>query len=105
MASYQRFGTLTLFTACLVSCVSSLYTKGSGVVELTDNNFDNRVKDSDGVWIVEFYAPWCGHCQNLAPEYQKAAQALKVFTYSMESFDYPLKLSNHHHHRPLVAFL
>jgi len=46
-------------------------------VELTDNNFDNRVKDSDGVWIVEFYAPWCGHCQNLAPEYQKAAQALK----------------------------
>ena len=60
-----------------LSSVQALYTKSSGVVELTDNNFDNRVKDSDGVWIVEFYAPWCGHCQQLAPEYQKAAKALK----------------------------
>lgn len=80
MASYQRVGILALLTAYLVSCASGMYTKSSGVVELTDNNFDNRVKDSDGVWIVEFYAPWCGHCQNLAPEYQKAAQALKVLS-------------------------
>ena len=55
----------------------ALYNKNSGVVDLNPNNFDNRVKDSDGVWIVEFYAPWCGHCQQLAPEYQKAAKALK----------------------------
>ena len=58
------------------SIANALYTKKDSVVELTPDNFDHRVKDSDGVWIVEFYAPWCGHCKNLAPEYKKAAKAL-----------------------------
>lgn len=66
----------TLLALAQVS--SALYSKNSGVTDLNPNNFDNKVKDSDGIWVVEFYAPWCGHCKNLAPEYQKAGKALKV---------------------------
>lgn len=40
-------------------------TKGvdeSNVVILTDSNFDKQVMDSNKMWLVEFYAPWCSHC-------------------------------------------
>lgn len=55
-----------------------MYSPGADVVDLTDSNFESKVIDSNNVWIVEFYAPWCGHCQTFAPEYSKAASALKV---------------------------
>ncbi|XP_069318323.1 protein disulfide-isomerase A4 isoform X3 [Eulemur rufifrons] len=48
----------------------------NGVLILNDANFDNFVADKDTV-LLEFYAPWCGHCKQFAPEYEKIASVLK----------------------------
>nr|QMV80799.1 protein disulfide isomerase 8 [Clitoria ternatea] len=63
--------------AFLVGGANCMYSSTSDVVELTPSNFDKLVINSDQIWVVEFYAPWCGHCQSLTPEYNKAATALK----------------------------
>ncbi len=55
-----------------------LYGDDSAVIQLTDDNYFTMKHDKD-VWFVEFYAPWCGHCKSLAPEYAQAAEKLKGF--------------------------
>ncbi|KAI4463820.1 protein disulfide-isomerase a6 [Holotrichia oblita] len=65
-----------IFAVYLVETFA-LYPSSSDVILLNPNNFDSLVVNNDDVWIVEFFASWCGHCQQLVPEYQKAATALK----------------------------
>lgn len=48
------------------------------VVVLTSANWEDKVKKSKYA-LVEFYAPWCGHCQKLKPEWAKAATAVKAY--------------------------
>jgi thioredoxin 1 len=43
------------------------------VVELTKDNFEQTVTDSDFV-IVDFWAPWCGPCRSFAPVFEKVSE-------------------------------
>jgi thioredoxin domain-containing protein 5 len=46
-----------------------------GLIELNDKNFGDFT--AKGSWFIKFYAPWCGHCQRLAPIWNDLATALE----------------------------
>ena len=46
----------------------------SHVVSLSPASFRSDVLASRDAWIIDFYAPWCGHCQVFAPEFEHVAQ-------------------------------
>jgi len=66
-----------ILAALAVTGCQAFYDKSSNVIELDDNNFKKHVLQSEHVHVVEFFAPWCGHCKSLVPEYKKAATNLK----------------------------
>lgn len=55
----------------------AFYSSSSPVLQLNGKTYDSLIAKTNHTSIVEFYAPWCGHCKNLKPAYEKAAKSLQ----------------------------
>lgn len=72
---------LALLGAAVVALASD-----SHVHSLNKDTFTDFIKEHDLV-LAEFFAPWCGHCKALAPEYEEAATSLKEKNISLVKVD------------------
>eukprot|EP00933_Yihiella_yeosuensis_P034455 TRINITY_DN2793_c1_g1_i2.p1 TRINITY_DN2793_c1_g1~~TRINITY_DN2793_c1_g1_i2.p1 ORF type:complete len:471 (-),score=120.39 TRINITY_DN2793_c1_g1_i2:116-1528(-) len=61
-------------------------TAAEEVLALTSATFETHLKEKKHV-LVEFYAPWCGHCKKLTPEYEQAAKQLLSTGVSLTKVD------------------
>lgn len=44
------------------------------MLEVTKENFEKEVKESELPVIIDFYADWCGPCKTLAPTFEKLSK-------------------------------
>lgn len=77
MRGDRSYLTVFLIFFFVFNVCHALYGPSSSVVQLTASNFKSKVLNSNKIVLVEFFAPWCGHCQALTPIWEKAADVLK----------------------------
>jgi len=60
-------------------------------ITLTDKNFKTEILDKKGIFLVDFWAAWCGPCQMLGPIIEEIAKEYegKVMVGKLNVDDYP----------------
>ena len=62
------------------------------VSSITDENFQEAIKGSDKLVLVDFWAEWCGPCKSLAPALEDASNDLseKIAVYKLNIDENPV---------------
>ncbi|KAH6636937.1 thioredoxin-like protein [Chaetomium tenue] len=68
---------MVLIKSFVLASLAAAAAAKSAVLDLIPDNFDNVVLKSGKPTLVEFFAPWCGHCKTLAPVYEELALAFE----------------------------
>ncbi|HEB99442.1 MAG TPA: thioredoxin [Thiotrichales bacterium] len=73
-------------------------------VELTKDNFDQTIQENDFV-IIDFWAPWCGPCQNFAPIYEEASEQHQDIVFGKVNTEEEQELAAHFQIRSIPTLM
>ena len=73
-------------------------------VELTKDNFDQIIQENDFV-IIDFWAPWCGPCQNFAPIYEEASEKHQDIVFGKVNTEEEQELAAHFQIRSIPTLM